>query len=450
MKTSTTWKHWLKNHEKNDEYHLHYGKILTLFDTDNLSPQGCFDLIEKGLDNIIMLTVSLEGSIIPSFYHRKWGNPILDESLISICLTGFGEKAYPTVIETDIVLSSTDEKLLVPSWEDFMKADSEKDLINLKPSVEKKVKSFALLPPFFMRILLDLTKHFPRYYLLSFIKSLRQAIKNAEKENDFDNLERVKLFHDTFVFLWGLDDKDVSKFIKRSKSRSLTSELFKNWANRIHKENLISEIEEINRDEVLNNLLQDDSSVEVIHDLKKFEEDYKEKSTYVRDMQKGSVDIQADPQVEIPEEISPKSSTNLEIVFHKLGAIIEKSMEKSTKEVNYEESQKKKAWKELDTSMKECILNASSERGIEPVNEPEDSLLTIITKRSPAKILTHLYFVLNKCDIVIVQGLATALSRMILLSTPTWRNISNLSPFFVPPRNSKIATSSNFLRLHVL
>ena len=39
---------------------------------------------------------------------------------------------------------------------------------------------------------------------------------------------------------------------------------------------------------------------------------------------------------------------------------------------------------------------------------------------------------------------------MILLSTPTWRNISNLSPFFVPPRNSKIATSSNFLRLHVL
>ena len=99
--------------------------------------------------------------------------------------------------------------------------------------------------------------------------------------------------------------------------------------------------------------------------------------------------------------------------------------------------------------MKTCVLNASSSRGVCPAKELEDSLLAIITKKSPAKVLTHLYFVLNKCDIVIFQGLATELSRMILLSTPTWRNVSNLSTFSVPPRNSKIATSSNFLRLHL-
>ena len=100
--------------------------------------------------------------------------------------------------------------------------------------------------------------------------------------------------------------------------------------------------------------------------------------------------------------------------------------------------------------MKNCVLNASSSRGVCLAKVPEDLLLTIITKKLPANVLTHLYFVLNKYDIVIVQGLATALSRMILLSTPTWRNILNLSLFYVPPRNSKIATSSNFLRLHVL
>ena len=61
-----------------------------------------------------------------------------------------------------------------------------------------------------MRIFLDLTKHFPKYYLLCFIKSLKQAIKHAEEENDFDNLERVQLFHNIFVFLWGLDDKNVN------------------------------------------------------------------------------------------------------------------------------------------------------------------------------------------------------------------------------------------------
>ena len=100
--------------------------------------------------------------------------------------------------------------------------------------------------------------------------------------------------------------------------------------------------------------------------------------------------------------------------------------------------------------MKECLLNAGSTRGVKPADNPEDSLLTVITKKSPAKVLTHLYFVLNRFDVVIVQGLATALSRMILLSTPNWKSILNLSPFFVPPRNNKIAISANFLRLHVL
>ena len=69
---------------------------------------------------MILLTVSTEGLITSSFYHEKWGNPILDESVILICLTGFGEKAFPTMIETDVVLTSTDIEYSVPSWDDFM------------------------------------------------------------------------------------------------------------------------------------------------------------------------------------------------------------------------------------------------------------------------------------------------------------------------------------------
>ena len=93
MKLSSTWKHWLKNHKNNDKYHLYYDKILNLLDTENLSPQGCFSLIERRLENMILITASTEGSITSSFYHEKWGNPILDESEISICLTGFGGRA---------------------------------------------------------------------------------------------------------------------------------------------------------------------------------------------------------------------------------------------------------------------------------------------------------------------------------------------------------------------
>ena len=131
---------------------MHYDKILNLFDTENLSLQGCLSLIERRLENIILFTTSMEGSITSLFYYEKWGNHILDESEISICLTGFGERAFPTMIETNTVHMSTHDKHLVRSWEQFMSVNSEKDLINLKPSTEKKVKIFALLLQFFMRI----------------------------------------------------------------------------------------------------------------------------------------------------------------------------------------------------------------------------------------------------------------------------------------------------------
>ena len=121
-------------------------------------------------------------------------------------------------------------------------------------------------------------------------------------------------------------------------------------------------------------------------------------------MPHGSVDTNSDPEVQVPQKISPTSSNNLEVVFHKLGEIIEKSMERqSVKESNYGESQKKKAWKELDSSIKDCVLNASSSMGVCPAEALEDSLLTIMTKKSPAKISTHLYFVLNRRNIVIYK-----------------------------------------------
>ena len=116
MKTSTTWKHWLKNHEKNNEYMDFYEKIIDLLDTDNLSPQGCFDKIDRKLESLVLLTVSTENNLICSFCHEKWGDPILDDSLMSICLTGFGERAFPTKIETDKVIISFDKEFLVPSW----------------------------------------------------------------------------------------------------------------------------------------------------------------------------------------------------------------------------------------------------------------------------------------------------------------------------------------------
>ena len=65
--------------------------------------------------------------------------------------------------------------------------------------------------------------------------------------------------------------------------------------------------------------------------------------------------------------------------------------------------------REQESIMKIWILNASSEDGFRQVIIPSDSLLTLISKKSHAKVLTHLYFMMNNEVVFIIQGLATSL-----------------------------------------
>ena len=159
MITSTTWKHWLKNHAKNEKYSDNFDKIVNIMDTEKYSPQGCFNLIDRRFENIVLLTLSTRNSITSTFFHERYGDIVLGDSLISIGLCGFGKSALPVRIDTETVLKSSDEELEVPSWEDFMNCKVENDLRELKVSVKKKVKSFAFLPPFFTNVLLDLKEH---------------------------------------------------------------------------------------------------------------------------------------------------------------------------------------------------------------------------------------------------------------------------------------------------
>ena len=207
MITSTTWKHWLKNHVNNEKYSDNFDKIVTIMDTEKYSPQGCFDLIERRFENIVLLTYSTENSITSSFYHESYGDVILGESVTSIGLCGFGEEAYPIKIETDEVLKSSDKEEKVPSWNDFLDVREEKDLEELKPTWNKKVKSFAYLPPFFTDVLLDLKEHTAKSYLSSFIKMLKIPMKNTIKEKNFEVVENLKLCHDILIFLWAIEFK---------------------------------------------------------------------------------------------------------------------------------------------------------------------------------------------------------------------------------------------------
>lgn len=117
------------------------------------------------------------------------------------------------------------------------------------------------------------------------------------------------------MFLWALDDEKAQKLIKQSKSKSLTSKAFFYLSDKVHKMNLISEIEELNREEILTQFSQRDSSLDSLHNIKEFENNEKVKKTLVRDMPPGSVNTGTDPDIDISEENNPTSARNLETVL---------------------------------------------------------------------------------------------------------------------------------------
>ena len=71
MIVSTTWKHWFKNHDKNEIYSDNFDKVVSIMNTDKLSPECCFDQIKRRFEKIILLTLSTENLIISSFFSRK-------------------------------------------------------------------------------------------------------------------------------------------------------------------------------------------------------------------------------------------------------------------------------------------------------------------------------------------------------------------------------------------
>ena len=61
----------MKNHEQNEKYSDNFDKVVSIMDTDKLSPQGCFDQIKRRFENIILLTLSTEIRLFLLFIMRN-------------------------------------------------------------------------------------------------------------------------------------------------------------------------------------------------------------------------------------------------------------------------------------------------------------------------------------------------------------------------------------------
>lgn len=146
------------------------------------------------------------------------------------------------------------------------------------------------------------------------------------------------------MFFFGvLDDLDLKDEIACSNSRSLPSDTFMKWADSMHKKFLIKKLDQIDWREVLTQFSLGDNVSDEIHDIEKFEKKERASRSFAGNINKNLVDIDADQGVKIREESSPISEMNLESIHKNLCSILQHSMEKQwSKELNYEDSQKKK------------------------------------------------------------------------------------------------------------
>ena len=184
-----------------------------------------------------------------------------------------------------------------------MNFKKEQKLEEIKITVKKKVKSFAYLPPFFTNVLLDLKDHSALSYLETFIRVLTLPVNKAKNDKDFESLEKLKICHEVLIFLWAVIFKPEA--IEKSKTRILTSsKMFNDWAKNIHDRNLILEIDQIDQQSVSRNQPSiDDESDTIIHNIQELEKERKKKSFSSRILSEEEIDVDADPEVSIPEKI---------------------------------------------------------------------------------------------------------------------------------------------------
>ena len=96
------------------------------------------------------------------------------------------------------------------------------------------------------------------------------------------------------------------------------SKIFSSWAEEAHKQHIVSEIDQIDRRDILNQLSASDSNSDTVHNLEEVEIRENSKREFIRNIKDDLIDLEADPKTEVPEEISPNSASNLERRFPQL------------------------------------------------------------------------------------------------------------------------------------
>ena len=114
--------------------------------------------------------------------------------------------------------------------------------------------------------------------------------KKCRKNNDVEQLGRIKLCHDTFVFLWAIDNPQATKHIFRSKSTSLTLKIFVDGTEEAYKHNLEREIDKLDCREILTQLSSSRLNSETANNIEEIDLEERKQREYTRNVQIGLID----------------------------------------------------------------------------------------------------------------------------------------------------------------
>mmetsp|Transcript_4429 Transcript_4429/g.5653 ORF Transcript_4429/g.5653 Transcript_4429/m.5653 type:complete len:741 (+) Transcript_4429:65-2287(+) len=437
MTRQSSWRSWLKNHPSNDAYNRHPKRVAEI-GMVSMGEKACFEKLTQ-CKNLGLLTKSVwhnRGQI--SFYHSTVRLPILEDELHYVARGDF-ELGTGVKIDSSTIFEQSSRAKHVPSLLEMMKATTADFFNSLTPDTtgtKKKIKNFAILPPFLMNALADIPKLDFDVIFTKIVNTTRNNMGNRESSVTFE-IEAEAEENDGEDSSSSNDPDTVDEEAQGTEIETEDSILME----------LGEQVEDILISiwAMKNNFEVDTVPFGILNDP---ETRAWEMSTRSEISDESSIAANTDP-LSSPTPTTPGSDAAA-IAMNKLADSMTTQQETQQRLQEEKNDTRLKAWRKLPTVQKSIILGAGINRQHQIPEEPTEELLIMMGVSNGAQVGQYLQHLMPEHNIHLEPGLCSCLHKGIFLCPEYEKIPKHFTPFLTPPTSISDSEEADQLRLSMV
>ncbi len=403
---TSTWSQFITAHPQATELQAEASDLMNTFQnvSDTNDRIASMASITQTQSTVVLSLNPFTKEISATFAHRNVGFTLKGRDPVQcLALQGFGNSAFPTLLDNTKLMSVTDTDYATPTLSEIMSvADAEDPKEHLKGLEASNtvnpapIHLAAILPPILsiaVSELKDLTTWDVLETIIKEVASLRPA--EMEDENDTTYAQPyLELLRTLWVFCnhGNVNGAETTLCTPQTVAHS---SFHSAWCRDMHATHLTSPSQ---------------PSHQIIQN---------------------STDIASDALAKIANSLSSPSKARFA------------SNPDDEEEEDDDESTKQKAWKKLDKSLQKAHLFACSTSGVTFPAKPPQRFLQLLASKSTPLAIRYFQHWHPRTGIVVMPGMVANIIKGLLTSNPDEFAIDTFSPFFCPPASAGFTNISN-------